>query len=334
MKTILLRSKNVSATEFYYNIIHDALTQCSELIFDGFEGEAFPDDKDAIIVVGSCMSMMRVWRMGHRKIITWFQGVLPEESYMRNHSRIRCFVLEQIEKFALKSSLISIVVSNALKEHYEKKYHIDLKRYYVMPCFNTEYQEEAIREKNYSKMTFTYTGGLSKWQCIDQTMALYKRIEKASGGRTKLLILTPEQDKATEMVKQYGIQNAEIAFVHYTALPAMLHNVSFGFALREDNAVNRVATPTKLANYISNGIIPIYTKCVLDFASVSGDNPYQIMIDDVNNISDAEVEAILELAESQVSSQQINHEFRKYFEQYYNAVWHTERIAECIMKAE
>lgn len=332
MKTILLRSKNVSATEFYYNIIHDALMQCSEVIFDGFEGESFPDDKDAIIIVGSCMSMMRVWRMGYRKIITWFQGVLPEESYMRNHSWIRCFVLELIERFALKRSCVSILVSDALREHYEKKYRIDLKQYYVMPCFNAEYQEDAICEKDYGKMTFTYTGGLSKWQCIDQTMALYQRIEKISGGKTKLLILTPEQDKATEMVNQYGIQNAEVAFVHYTELPAMLRNVGFGFALREDNAVNRVATPTKLANYISNGIIPIYSKCVLDFASISKENPYQIVIDDVNNISDAEVKTILELAERTISPQQINHEFKKYFAQYYNSSWHSDRIAECIRK--
>ena len=36
MEAVLLRSKNVSATEFYYNIIQQALKKRYDLIYDGF----------------------------------------------------------------------------------------------------------------------------------------------------------------------------------------------------------------------------------------------------------------------------------------------------------
>ena len=105
MEAVLLRSKNVSATEFYYNIIQQALKKRYDLIYDGFEESELPAKKDILIVCGSCTQMLRIWKKGYRKIVTWYQGTLPEESYMRNHSWLRKKVLSCIEKFALEHSV-------------------------------------------------------------------------------------------------------------------------------------------------------------------------------------------------------------------------------------
>lgn len=332
MKTMLVRSKNVPATEYYYNIISDGLKQCSELIFDGFDGEPLPDEKDAIVVVGVCTSMLRLWRQGYRRIITWHQGIIPEESYMRNKSIIRKKALEWVEGFALKNSIMQIFVSEAMREFFEEKYSRKILRYYTMPCFNAEYQPEIVNKKDYGSRIFTYTGGLSKWQCIDQTLSLYKRIEEASGNQTKLLLLTPEIEKAKELVDVYKIVNAEIKCVHYTQLSEELKKVTFGFALREDNPVNRVATPTKLANYVANGIIPIYASCVRDFSGASGKNPYQVRIEDVNSITEEEVQQILALMDQTISAKNAAEHFSKYFDHYYNAGWHAGQIADQISR--
>lgn len=335
MKTMLIRSKNVSATEYYYDIIADALKRCSELVFDGFEGEALPDgNKDALVVVGSCVSMVRLWLKGYRRIATWYQGVLPEESFLRNKSRVRMLVLEWIECFALHHSVLQLFVSEAMREFYEKKYRLLLKNCYVMPCFNAAYDPQRVMDKAYDGKVFTYTGGLSKWQCINQTLQLYKRIEQASGNTTKLLLLTPEQDKARELVAQYGIVHAEISFVHYTKLPDILKDVSFGFVLREDNPVNMVATPTKFANYAANGIIPIYTSCVRDFAKASEGNPYQIVLQNANSITDDEIQQVLAMMDSMPSGQEAERHFGAYFMTYYNPRKHAQRLAGVIEKIE
>lgn len=44
-----------------------------------------------------------------------------------------------------------------------------------------------------------------------------------------------------------------------------LADVKFGFVLRNDVPVNRVATPTKLSSYLSAGVIPVFSKYLKDF---------------------------------------------------------------------
>ena len=257
MEAILLRSKNESATEFYYNIIQKALKKRYDLIYDGFEESELPKKKNILIVCGSCTQMFKIWIKGYRKIVTWYQGTLPEESYMRNHSWIRKKVLSSIERFALKHSIGNIVVSEAMIDHYENTYKLKLNNTYVMPCYNVEFQRETIISKNPESRVFVYAGGLSKWQCIEQMLHLYKRIEDRVEGQTKLLFFTPEIEKAKQLVSDNRIVNCDVSCVHYSELAEKMKQAKFGFALREDTVVNRVATPTKLANYVASGIILI-----------------------------------------------------------------------------
>lgn len=322
MKIALLRSKNISATEYYYDIIAKAIQIENELVYDGFEESELPKQKNILVVCGSCVEMVRLWIKGYRKIATWFQGTLPEESYMRNKSWVRKEVLSWIEKFALKHSVLNIMVSETMLKHYKKRYGLLLNNIYVMPCYNVEFQKNCIAFKNPESRVFVYAGGLSKWQCIEQMLSLYKKIEERVEGKSKLLFLTPEIDKANSIVKQYGIENYEIKSVHYSELAAEMKQAKFGFALRKDNVVNRVATPTKLANYVANGIIPIYSECVTDFYLQSKKNPYQVAIRDVNDIAIDEINKIIELLEEEIEAEELQNKMYTYFEQYYNTEYH------------
>ena len=54
-------------------------------------------------------------------------------------------------------------------------------------------------------------------------------------------------------------------------LKKKLEEVTYGFILRHDIEVNRVATPTKISSYLSAGVLPIYSSCLKDFhANASG----------------------------------------------------------------
>ena len=328
MEAALLRSKNISATEFYYDIIAEALKQKYALIYDEFEGSKLPRQKDILIVCGSCTEMLRLWLKGYRKIVTWYQGTLPEESYMRNQSSIRYRILSSIEKFALQHSVLNICVSQAMVVYYEKKYGISIKqRSYVMPCFNVEFQKQSFKNKDSNSRVFTYAGGLSQWQCIEQMLSLYKRIESQVDGNAKLLFFTPEIDTAKKLVKKWDIINCEVNCVHYSQLAEAMLPAKFGFALREDTVVNRVATPTKLANYVANGIIPIYSECIDDFYKESVHNSYQVSIHDVNHISDDEVKKIITLLDQRIATNNLQQQMRSYFEKYYNAEWHIQHLS-------
>lgn len=333
MKAVLLRSKNISATEFYYNVIASALKKKYELIYDGFEEKELPTQKDVLVVCGSCTDMLQLWTKGYRKIVTWYQGTLPEESYMRNQSGIRKAVLSCIERFALKHSVLNIVVSKAMIKHYKRVYGIELNNAYVMPCYNVEFQRKCITEKNPESRVFVYAGGLSKWQCIEQMLQFYKQIEDSVEGKAKLLFLTPEIESAKELVKKYKILNCEVSCVHYSKLAEKMKQAKFGFALREDTVVNQVSTPTKLANYVASGIIPIYSECIRDFYEESKKNPYQVAIHDVNKISNSEIEKIIGLLEKTIESEELQKSMHTYFEQYYNTEWHIQHLSEMLGNA-
>ena len=262
----------------------------------------------------------------------WHQ-TMPEESYMRNQSGIRKAVLSCIERFALKHSVLNIVVSKAMIKHYKRVYEIELNNAYVMPCYNVEFQRKCITEKNPESRAFVYAGGLSKWQCIEQMLQLYKQIEDSVEGKAKLLFLTPEIESAKELVKKYKILNCEVSCVHYSKLAEKMKQAKFGFALREDTVVNQVSTPTKLANYVASGIIPIYSECVRDFYEESKKNPYQVAIHDVNKISNSEIEKIIGLLEKTIESEELQKSMHTYFEQYYNTEWHIQHLSEMLGNA-
>ena len=111
-----------------------------------------------------------------------------------------------------------------------------------------------------------------------------------------------------------------------------MKQAKFGFALREDTVVNRVATPTKLANYVASGIIPIYSECVHDFYKQSSSNPYQIAIHDVNNITDDEVDRIIKLLDKTIDGEILQASMHTYFDKYYNTEWHINNLAEMLGK--
>jgi len=327
-KTILLRSKNRDATEYYYNIIKKSLMKISDNIEDVFEGDSFQAKRDDLIVVGSCLSFIRMWISGYRNIITWFQGTLPEESYMRNQSNFRKKMLELIEMIALKKSTAVIFVSNAMKTHYEDYYRINVESYYIMPCFNTSFTMPHMGDDTrYQKAVFAYVGGLGRWQCIRETMALYKEIEKQFEGKSSLLILTSQKEEARKMVEGAGIRNCTIKTVHYSEIPQELQHVSFGFNLRQDNIVNRIATPTKLANYVANGVIPIVSDCVKDFVDHSTNNPYVVVVDDMDNTTKI-VDKIKRMIDLRIYYTEVYQACKQYFVEYYNADYHVKNLAD------
>ena len=78
--------------------------------------------------------------------------------------------------------------------------------------------------------------------------------------------ITKDTENFKEKVKKVGLKAFKIvsgnnAFVHES-----LRNQDFGFLLREDILLNRVASPIKFLEYTSNGVIPIVTSCVGDYS--------------------------------------------------------------------
>lgn len=227
--------------------------------------------KDDVYVVAVAPSVMRLRKKGAKHIVFWAQGIWPEESYMRNRNKVSYWMCGLIEKHALKEAERVFAVSNAQVRHYEKKYRLPLKgKTYVMPCSNESMHEESFcSEGKYDNPVFIYAGSLAKYQCIDMMLDAFSRIQQVEP-KSSLLFYTEQQEEARVLVEQHNLDNVTIGYAPPDELNAVLAKAKYGFVIRDDSAVNRVATPTKISSYISNGVIPVYSRSLEAFDESSG----------------------------------------------------------------
>lgn len=203
-----------------------------------------------------------------KKVIVWYQGVVPEEALMMFNSKVKFYYWRIFEWFSLQLSYFNLFVSSAMLEHYKKKYGYSKNNYQIIPCFNKEFSEKKTHDNQskYREKTFVYAGSLHKWQCIDETLTFFKSIQHHFP-EAKLLFLTFNVDEAKKLVEQHRVSNVEIRRVSEGEVDEYIAKCKYGFLIREDNTVNNVATPTKMSTYLSVGTIPIMTDAIHDFNS-------------------------------------------------------------------
>lgn len=252
--------------------------------------------KDDVYVVAVAPSVMHLKRKGAKHIVFWAQGIWPEESYMRNHNKVSYWVCGLIEKHALKEAERVFAVSNSQVRHYEKKYRLSLRdKTYVMPCSNeTMHEESFFFEGKYENPVFVYAGSLAKYQCIDMMLEAFSRIQQVQPN-SSLLFYTGQQDEARALIEQWDLNNVTIGYAVSDELGTVLAKAKYGFVIRDDSEVNKVATPTKISSYISNGVIPVYSRSIEAFDETSGDIirlPYResSLVDDFLSLENRRIE--------------------------------------------
>ena len=167
MKKInIVRSTYHPVVKTYMDVIQQGIGRAGHETSD-IEPKAVQNLKKAdYLVTDSPVVAIRYIFKGFKNHVVWYQGVTPEESFMANNSRIRFFLLSKIEKWVLKRAKLVFFVSDAMREHYEKKYKLALsEKSMVMPCFNENgVKEDAFSNEKYEKNTFVSVGSLHVWQ--------------------------------------------------------------------------------------------------------------------------------------------------------------------------
>ena len=141
--------------------------------------------------------------------------------------------------------------------------------------------------------------------------------------------LTFDVDRAKRIIENKGVKNYSVKSVPKEQVRHELISATYGFIIREDNVVNRVATPTKLSSYISAGVIPIYSSCIRDFDTLSAKYKYLKSVSDLSSIC---VSDIVEYVKRPIVKEDVKQEFKKIFETYYNKAKHKENLCSLLTK--
>ena len=134
-------------------------------------------------------------------------------------------------------------------------------------------------------------------------------------------MLTFNAKEAEEIINQHNIKNYSVACVPKEQVKKELEGVTYGFIIRHDIDVNRVATPTKISSYLSAGVIPIYSTCLDDFSRVSKNMKCAIGLQDSTDVS-----LLLAYIEKTPDVTTIRQEISELFNKYYSADLHTNCI--------
>ena len=260
---------------------------------------------------------------GYNNVVMWFQGIEPEESYMSHQSKFRFHILSYLEKYVLKKSIFRFFVSKEMLSHYEEKYNLKMETgtYYCMPCLNTGIHSIAFKAENkYENNYFAYVGSMAVWQKFEETVKIYKEIEELGMRNTKFFVFTGDKEKAIEILNKNEVKEYSIDFVSNDELPKALESIKYGFIIREDTAVNRVATPTKISTYLSCGLIPIYSSCLIDFGNIAQNMKYVICCDKFLK------EKLSDFNKNIIDPNDIFAEYNNIFETYYSEMEHSKCI--------
>lgn len=316
---IYVNYNNIIVLQTYLEIIGEAIRNL------GYEVSFVKDlsgvNKEDLIVFPMGIDAFKFFLKGYHNFILWQQGATADESFMRNHSKIRYWLLNKMDLFAMKKAKAILYVSQYMKEYYEKLGNCSFdNKSYLMPCFNEVYDRSVFDSKDYSKKVFTYVGSLDLWQCFEQTVDIYKKIEdKLKDCFFK--VLTFDEEKGKRILQEKGVKNYSVKRVPKEEVKKELLEANYGFIIREDSIVNRVATPTKFSSYLSSGVIPIFSKCLTDFTQESLKMKYALALDD-----EIDVTSLLRFVNQEVNKEEVSAEYERLFSEYYSPEHHTKQL--------
>lgn len=326
---VVVKCNNGIVTDRYLELIGDSLKndKYGDVKYVSCYKDALRYQKNSIVIVARIMDAMPLLFRGYNNMIMWFQGIEPEESYMSHHSKSRMKILSMLEKYILKKAVFKFFTSKEMLLHYEKKYGLTIEKgtYYCMPCLNTSIHPMSFKAKcKYENNYFAYVGSMAVWQKFEETVMLYKEIEQLRMPNTKFFVFTGDKIKAAEILKEHDVDNYSIEFVPNEELPKALEAIKYGFIVREDTAVNRVATPTKISTYLSCGLIPIYSACLKDFERIAKKMNYAICCDKLMK------KRILDFNDRTIDPSSVFNEYNEIFDTYYSEKKHSKHIKQLL----
>lgn len=316
---IYINYANIVVLNVYLDIIKDALTLV------GYDCEYIKTleniNKQDLIIFPMGKDAFKYYFKGFRNFILWQQGATGAESYMRHRSKIRRFILNYMDCFAMNKAKMIFYVSQYMLKYYENIAHKEFsKKSYVMPCFNESLDSSVFEKKDYKKKIFTYVGSLDLWQCFKETADIYAEIEK-NVNDTFFKVLTFNTEKAEQILREKKIKNYSVDYVPKEQVRKELEEATYGFIIRHDIDVNRVATPTKISSYLSAGVLPIYSSCLKDFNIQAKDKECAFSLNLGENLED-----LLHYINSDFNKENIQKEIEILFNEYYSTQNHIKNI--------
>lgn len=182
-------------------------------------------------------------------------GAYPEELRMYGRNE-QAEIDESQERLAMKHGQCVICVTQSMVRHLTKKYGQIPQKVILLPIFDAQrLQKCQMQERTPAgDCVVVYAGGMQKWQNVEMMQDAIYRTKDSFRYR----FFTPQPRLFWKTWRHLRRPpNVEVCAKTPDEVIEAYASCDYGFLLRDDVVINRVACPTKLVEYLAAGIIPI-----------------------------------------------------------------------------
>ena len=193
------------------------------------------------------------------------------------NSSLHCLLLNVQRQSILRADHI-LVVTEALGAHINHASGYQ-KPFSKVPCvtslpisftdFASQRNKARCKLGVNNRKVVVYLGGASSWQqpelMVDTFSHLHRKLSVAY-----FLVITNEVAVFQRLLKKKSLPTSSYVVLNLPHHEVAAHAIAgdVGLLLREDNLINRVASPTKFAEYLQLGIPVLLTNVIEDYAQI------------------------------------------------------------------
>lgn len=215
--------------------------------------------------------------------------------------------LMKLEADTVRNANHIVCVSNALKKLLIARYDIVDPKIVVIPCcadegtfrYNGELRNQYRQEfKLEGKTVLIYSGGMDKWHCAESIFQIAGQILERNE-QAFFVVLTPQVGKAEGLAERYLPRGRYLVNnVTRKDVAKYLLASDAGIVIRENDPVNRVASPTKVAEYLISGLPVILSEGLGDYSDFVTEKKVGIVLEKSVYDIDSQVEQVSNFLES------------------------------------
>ncbi len=179
------------------------------------------------------------------------------------------------EKKSVINSDYRIAVSSELVKYWNERYGYTQNNHVVIPCtLNSGFKAIPLNESTIKKVraefnfadddiVLAYAGSTAGWQSFDMLKSILENV-LTENKKCKVLFLSQNDKNVEQLQKEFPLRIFQ-KFVKHNEVTDILTACDYGILIREQSITNKVASPTKFAEYLSAGLAVLISENIGDY---------------------------------------------------------------------
>jgi hypothetical protein len=186
----------------------------------------------------------------------------------------------KIEQKAILNSNYRISVSEKLLEYWKKDFLYNSKNHVIIPsCANYEIIKKDFAEEKINKeeIIIVFCGSSSKWHSFEIMVNHFEKFLKYSP-KIKIIILSKINNHIIDLINKFPKRVSQ-DWVEPSKISNILIKADYGYVYRNQTRTNFVASPVKIAEYLSCGLKLLISDNLGDYSELVNENRFGFNLD-------------------------------------------------------